>query len=101
MTEKLQGIPVEFLALTEGTRDEDGRAVVVLSVRGLNPDNPREPSNMILSASNAERLAEDLKEVLETWRRRRVIGAGPSDEPPLADFLNGPKGRTGDNDEPT
>ena len=46
VTEKLQGIPVEFLALTEGTRDEDGRAVVVLSVRGLNPDNPRQPSNI-------------------------------------------------------
>ena len=85
MAEQLQGIPVEFLALAEGTRDEDGRDVVVLSVRGLNPDHPRQPS--ILSASNAERLAEDLKEVLETWRRRRVIGAGPSDEPPLAEFL--------------
>jgi len=83
----MQGIPVEFLALNEGTLDPEGTTVVVLSFRGLDPDNWQRPSDILLSASNAERLAEDLREVLETLRKRRVIGTGPSDEPPLSGFL--------------
>lgn len=81
MKQKLISTPVEFLALNEG--DVDGKPIVILSFRGLQPDNPMAPTNIDLQVINAEKLTSDLKDVIEKLRRMRVAASGPCINSPL------------------
>ena len=83
----IEAIPVQYLALSGGEKDNDGTPVVVLTLRGLDPELPYRPSNIHLTIPNTEKLFSDLREVMETLRRRRIAESGPSDDPPLSKFV--------------